>query len=37
MKQTCLKCGHQWDSRVEKPLSCPACKRYGWDKKGKIK
>lgn len=22
----CLKCGHQWPARVERPLECPNCK-----------
>lgn len=30
----CLKCGHKWTSRVSRPASCPACKRYDWFKKG---
>jgi len=26
-------CGHQWIQRgEEKPLACPRCKRYDWDK-----
>ena len=27
MKIQCRKCGHQWESRVEKPVSCPSCKQ----------
>lgn len=28
----CLRCGHQWESRVlKRPASCPACKSYKWD------
>jgi predicted Zn-ribbon and HTH transcriptional regulator len=29
----CRKCGHKWASRVEKPITCPKCKRYDYDKK----
>ena len=29
----CLKCGHEWFSRTDKPLQCPRCKRYDWNKK----
>lgn len=25
-KQTCKKCNYKWNSRVEKPKSCPDCK-----------
>ena len=25
-------CGHVWESRSEKPKSCPKCKRYYWEK-----
>ena len=32
MKNTCLRCGHEWDSRTpDKPKCCPACKSYRWD------
>jgi hypothetical protein len=32
----CLRCGHDWVSRVEKPDACPRCKSYAWNKaKGK--
>lgn len=27
----CSKCGHEWMSRVQKPLQCPKCKRYDWN------
>ncbi len=30
----CIKCGHKWIPRVEKPVQCPACKKYGWKEKG---
>ena len=23
----CYKCGYEWEQRVEKPKSCPRCKR----------
>ncbi len=35
MKCECLQCGYEWESRVEKPLVCPRCKRYDWKKKKK--
>jgi predicted Zn-ribbon and HTH transcriptional regulator len=28
----CKQCGHEWRSRIGKPLSCPRCKRYDWNK-----
>lgn len=27
----CKRCGHEWNNRVEKPLSCPKCKNNKWD------
>ena len=30
---TCDICGKEWITKKEKPLSCPKCKRYDWDKK----
>jgi len=27
----CKRCGYEWDSRKEKPKSCPNCKRYDWN------
>lgn len=35
MKNKCLKCGYEWPSRNpdQKPVQCPRCKRYDWDKK----
>jgi predicted Zn-ribbon and HTH transcriptional regulator len=33
MKCQCSKCGHVWDSRADKPLACPKCKRYDWERK----
>lgn len=34
-KFKCKRCDHTWVSRLEKdkPLSCPSCKSYEWDKK----
>lgn len=26
----CLRCGHVWMSRVEKPICCPKCKQTSW-------
>jgi len=36
-KLKCFKCCHIWIQRTEtnKPLSCPKCKRYDWDKQTK--
>lgn len=33
MDYKCGKCGHGWVARsVSKPLACPKCKSYAWDK-----
>ena len=32
MKQTCKKCGHEWEARVKSPVCCPRCKRADWQK-----
>jgi len=30
----CNKCNHEWFSRTpSKPVQCPKCKTYGWEKK----
>jgi predicted nucleic acid-binding Zn-ribbon protein len=29
----CLRCGHGWLSRYEKPKMCPACKSEAWQRK----
>lgn len=26
----CLKCGHEWERRVPKPLKCPRCGTVAW-------
>lgn len=31
-KSKCIKCLHQWISRIEQPLQCPKCKSYNWNK-----
>lgn len=32
-KLTCCKCGHEWTQKTDKkPLCCPRCKSYTWDK-----
>ena len=31
---SCKRCGHKWASRTKKPLACPKCKSYVWEKKG---
>ncbi len=28
----CKKCLYEWKSNLERPKSCPNCKRYDWDK-----
>jgi predicted Zn-ribbon and HTH transcriptional regulator len=28
MEHECKRCGHKWESRVEKPQCCPRCKSY---------
>jgi predicted Zn-ribbon and HTH transcriptional regulator len=30
-KYKCKRCGYEWKSRVEKPLTCPRCKRYDYN------
>lgn len=30
--QYCKKCGFEWKSRTSKPLKCPKCGSYSWDK-----
>jgi len=32
MKHACLRCGHKWTSIKEKPVVCPRCKSYKYDK-----
>lgn len=29
-QQRCNRCGYVWISRIDKPTSCPNCKRYDW-------
>ncbi len=31
-KQKCSKCEYEWESRVEVPKECPACKNRHWNK-----
>ena len=34
----CNQCGHLWCPRSDDiPKSCPACKRYDWNKKKTVK
>lgn len=34
-KFICKKCNHIWNQRLKnKPLACPRCKRYDWEKGG---
>ena len=35
LMQECKRCGFQWKSRTEKPLKCPKCGSYSWDKSAK--
>jgi len=28
----CRFCKHRWVPRADKPLACPKCKRYEWEK-----
>ena len=30
MKCSCLKCGYEWEAKVEKPKRCPACASPYW-------
>jgi len=30
--ETCLRCGHRWLKRTNKPLRCPACTSFKWNK-----
>lgn len=34
-KQKCKQCGYEWESRKEKPKTCPFCKRYDWKDESK--
>lgn len=36
-KLTCLRCGHTWYPRIEKPVQCPRCKTLAWNKPRKTK
>lgn len=29
-KKRCLRCNHEWESTLEHPQQCPACKRKDW-------
>lgn len=37
MKNKCKFCKYNWNGRIEKPKSCPRCKRYDWDDEEKDK
>ena len=30
-KEKCLRCGHEWVKRVNKPKVCPKCQSAYWD------
>jgi len=32
MIETCKRCGFEWKSRTNKPLKCPKCGSYSWNK-----
>lgn len=35
VKLRCLRCSHEWESRLRGdrvPKACPSCKRYDWNK-----
>ena len=36
MKKECLKCGWEWESRVEYPRMCPRCKSYSFHIRTKV-
>lgn len=29
--KVCLRCGHDWASKQEQPMVCPACKSPYWN------
>ena len=31
IEKKCLRCGHEWKSILDRPKTCPRCKRYDWD------
>lgn len=31
MHHHCLRCGHDWVARTDRPRACPQCKTYRWD------
>jgi len=33
----CLRCGHEWASKQERPVMCPQCKTPYWDRERKKK
>lgn len=35
--RTCLRCGHTWLSLLARPVVCPKCKSYQWDKPRLVK
>lgn len=34
VRKECLRCDHLWRSRVTRPVRCPRCKNFNWDKEG---
>ena len=36
-KHKCLKCGYEWESKLEMPKACPACKSYRFNEESRIK
>ncbi|MBU0894948.1 MAG: hypothetical protein KKB88_05895 [Nanoarchaeota archaeon] len=35
MTNKCKKCGYEWESKIDNPVSCPRCKRYDWNENQK--
>jgi predicted Zn-ribbon and HTH transcriptional regulator len=31
-QENCLRCGHEWMTRVARPVQCPSCKSPYWHK-----
>lgn len=31
-KIKCAKCGYEWVPRVKRPVKCPRCQTFDWDK-----
>jgi predicted Zn-ribbon and HTH transcriptional regulator len=31
-RHRCLRCGHEWRSRLARPTTCPQCRNPYWDR-----